>query len=972
MAIVIPIVSAWNPAGLNKAIADIKRAKTGMDKFAAGAQGIGTQMTQIGTNLTTKVSLPLALVGASAVRVAAEFEVSMAQVAVATDTPVAGLTNLSDLAKQLGADTIFSANEASAAMLELAKAGLKPAEIEAGALQNTLNLAAASGMGLSESAIVMAAGMNTFNLGAGDSVSIVDALAGAANASAADVADIAMALEQTGQQAVASGLSIQETTAALAAFADAGVRGSDAGTSFKTFLQRLNPVSGEAAKTMKALGIEFFDSAGNMKDLVGISAEVQKGFTGLSQEQRLASMQTIFGSDALRAANILFTEGAEGIQGYIDATNKSGAAQAMADARMSGTAGALEAMKGSIETASLALGEALAPVVRKVAGFIQELANKFAALDPKVQTGIASVGVFLTALGPLLMISGSMITSVGKVAAVFSTLSTAVAGAGGAMTIALGPIGLIIAAIVGVILILVALWRESEKFRDAVKSSFNAVKNAVVSAIDLIKSKLDENKVGIDNLKSAFKTLGDFLATYIIPLMTGNLVTTIKVVAWYIGYLIDAISFIINAFNAWLGMIKTVINFISNLITKFDDAANSGEGFAGRVAKAIKVLFPPISLLLTVINKVKRALGGTADDAVKFIDATALAATRADDKLSIVDKTTLKLGKDSIKASTDIKELGVELSNTAGKGTKAAKVNDVIKNSLQALNEEFKKQNSVLQSANDAYDNFKNGIKNTITSILDFGAAQSAATDSLGRKSFLSVLQDQANLASSFSSKIQNLIAMGLSETALGKVLAAGADAGSKIADEIIAGGSTVVNQVNSLVDATDSVAQQLADQMPNEFLKAGIAAGEALVAGIKSVIAAAGFAINTEGIVVNQAGIDQVNKAIEKAKGKKSSKGAKITDKERKKIMDLADSLGVEIPAFAKGGIVTGPTIGLVGEAGPEAIIPLTGMNANMGATYNINVTAGMGADGAVIGREIVDAIKRYERVSGPVFASA
>jgi TP901 family phage tail tape measure protein len=113
-------------------------------------------------------------------------------------------------------------------------------------------------------------------------VSIVDALAGAANASAADVSDIALALQQTGQQAVASGLTIQETTAALAAFADAGVRGSDAGTSFKTFLQRLNPVSGEAASTMKQLGIEFFDSSGNMKDLAGIAGEVEKGFTGLN------------------------------------------------------------------------------------------------------------------------------------------------------------------------------------------------------------------------------------------------------------------------------------------------------------------------------------------------------------------------------------------------------------------------------------------------------------------------------------------------------------------------------------------------------------------------------------------------------------------------------------------------------------------------------------------------------------------
>jgi hypothetical protein len=86
-----------------------------------------------------------------------------------------------------------------------------------------------------------------------------------------------------------------------------------------------------------------------------------------------------------------------------------------------------------------------------------------------------------------------------------------------------------------------------------------------------------------------------------------------------------------------------------------------------------------------------------------------------------------------------------------------------------------------------------------------------------------------------------------------------------------------------------------------------------------------------------------------------------------------LAASLGVEVPAFAKGGIVTGPTLALIGEAGPEAVVPLSGRNAGgLGSQITINVNAGMGADGASIGRDIVDAIKRYERTSGPVFASA
>ena len=73
---------------------------------------------------------------------------------------------------------------------------------------------------------------------------------------------------------------------------------------------------------------------------------------------------------------------------------------------------------------------------------------------------------------------------------------------------------------------------------------------------------------------------------------------------------------------------------------------------------------------------------------------------------------------------------------------------------------------------------------------------------------------------------------------------------------------------------------------------------------------------------------------------------------------------------ALADGGIVTGPMNALIGEAGPEAVIPLDKLP--MGNTYNINVNAGMGTNGAQVGEQIVTAIKRYERTSGPVFASA
>jgi hypothetical protein len=277
------------------------------------------------------------------------------------------------------------------------------------------------------------------------------------------------------------------------------------------------------------------------------------------------------------------------------------------------------------------------------------------------------------------------------------------------------------------------------------------------------------------------------------------------------------------------------------------------------------------------------------------------------------------------------------------------------------------RNNDILAKAKDAYNSFKSGITSVIKGIIDFGSAATAETGT-----FLENLVAQAAKAQDFGTKVKQLLGMGLSETAISQVLAAGADAGTKIADEIIAGGATIVDQINTLVSATASVAEELGTSAATQFYQAGITAGQALVDGVRAAIAAAGFVINLDGSLTNQRAIDQVNAAVAKAKTGKTKKARKVSKKERTAIENLASSLGVEVPAFAKGGIVTRPTLALIGEAGPEAVVPLSGRNAGMGNTYNITINAGMGTNGAQVGREIVDAIKKFEKTSGPVFASA
>ena len=375
---------------------------------------MGTKMRATGRAMSTYLTLPLVGVGFMAIKTAAAFDKSIAQVGIATGLGGRRLEEMRAVAIKFGKDTIFSANEAAEAMLELSKAGISAAQIKAGALAATLDLAAAGGQDLATSAVQIGAAMNTFNISAGKSRVIADALAGGANRSSANLSDLALSLQQAGQQAVASRLSLFETVGVLAAFADQGIRGSDAGTSLKVFLQRLNPVTIKAEEQMNKLGISFFDSNGRMKDMMGIAAELKSGLSGLNQKARLHAMQVMFGTDAMRAANIVYSLGSKELAGYIAATKRKGEAERMANAQMEGLPGALERLRGSLETAALKAGEAATPAIIGLAGAIEGLADAFTTLPPETQTAIVAIAGVALAAGPTLWVLGAMATAVAK------------------------------------------------------------------------------------------------------------------------------------------------------------------------------------------------------------------------------------------------------------------------------------------------------------------------------------------------------------------------------------------------------------------------------------------------------------------------------------------------------------------------------------------------------------------------------
>lgn len=324
------------------------------------------EVSRLGTTFAL-TGAGMLLVAGKAVKTFSDFDKAMSRVAATGDDAKASLGQLRELAIKLGADTQFSAQEAADGIAELLKAGVQAKDVLGGGLAGALNLAAAGQMSVADAAETTAITMAQFNL-AGDQAShVADLLAAGSGKASGEVHHMAEALRQVGLVANQTGLSVEETTGTLAAFAKAGLIGSDSGTSLKTALQRLTPQSAEAQKEFDRLGISAYDSSGKFVGLANFAGQLQDKLGGLSPKARNAALNVMFGSDAVRAATELYKQGATGIQGWIDQVNDQGFAARKAAELTNNLAGDLERLGGSLDSAFIKSGSGANAVLRRLA-----------------------------------------------------------------------------------------------------------------------------------------------------------------------------------------------------------------------------------------------------------------------------------------------------------------------------------------------------------------------------------------------------------------------------------------------------------------------------------------------------------------------------------------------------------------------------------------------------------------------------
>lgn len=432
-------------AGITTAQASVRDFRGELDDMATKNKGRFNDLT----NTVGGAGLVLAGAFAYAAKAAADFDRQMSAVNAVTNGSAQELDRLRVAALAAGKDTQYSATEAAKAEEELAKAGISTADILGGALSGALSLAAAGSLNLAEAADISAKTMSVFGLGGKDVGHIADVLASAANKSATDVHELGAALNQGGLAANAAGMGLEETTGTLAAFADRALVGSDAGTSLKSMLMMLQAPTEKSAKLMKELGINAYDANGQFIGTAKLAGNLETALGGMTQEQRNSALATIFGADAMRAANVLYGLGEKGVREYVSAVNDQGAAAETARKKTDNLAGDIERLKGSVETLAIEAGSGANGGLRKLVQAADALVGVFSSMPGPVQTtltmlaGVGGVGLLAGAgllkaratasdlmqslrdMGP---VGEKAATSIGRVGRVAGTLSLAGVG----------------------------------------------------------------------------------------------------------------------------------------------------------------------------------------------------------------------------------------------------------------------------------------------------------------------------------------------------------------------------------------------------------------------------------------------------------------------------------------------------------------------------------------------------------------
>ena len=711
-----------------------------IDEAGKKIESFGDSVTHAGQAIMP-ASMAVAGLGAAAVKTAADFDAGMSKVAAISGATGDDLDALRDKAREMGAKTKFSASEAASAMEYMAMAGWKTEDM-LGGIEGIMNLAAASGEDLATTSDIVTDALTAFGLTAQDSAHFADILAAASSNANTNVAMMGETFKYCAPIAGALGFSAEDVAEAIGLMANAGIKSTQAGTALRTIM---NNLSGEVKITGAALGevtIATTNTDGSMRELSDILADCRGAFSLLSESEKAQAAEALVGKNAMSGFLALMNAGDADIEKLANSIDHcsatfvktvdgaiipmsqaleegidwieeyNGVSEQMAAVMQDNLGGQLTILKSQLEELAISFGEMLMPAIRAIVSKIQAFVAKLNGMSESQRKAVLTIGLIIAALGPLLVILGTVISKVGVAMQGFVKLATGVkklgvavkAGTGvfGKLGAALGGISGPVLAVIAAIAVLVAafkhLWDTNEEFRNAITAIWNTIVGKIQAFCQGIVDRLNALGFEFGSIVDVLKSLWDGLCQFLAPVFEA----AFSVVSTVLGSVLDVITGLLDVFiglftgnwsQLWNG-VKEIFSGVWDAITGlFDTALNLLKSLAEVVFGWFGTTWESVwtgikSFFETIWNGIVAFFSGIWNNIVSVVTAQINAV-----------KTVVTTVFTAIKTTTSTIWNGIK--------TAISTVVDGIKS----------KVSSAFESVKSTATNLFNGIKSTATSV---------------------------------------------------------------------------------------------------------------------------------------------------------------------------------------------------------------------------------------------------------------
>lgn len=589
------------------------------DKSATAEQklnGLSSAFKTTGGLLSRNVTLPIVGVGAAAVKTATDFEAGMSEVKAISGATGSEFDALREKAIEMGAKTKFSASDSADAFKYMAMAGWDASAMMDG-IAGVMDLAAASGEDLATTSDIVTDALTAFGLQASDSAHFADVLAQASSKSNTNVGLMGETFKYVAPVAGALGYSVEDTAVAIGLMANSGIKGSQAGTALRSTITRLAKPVGEAKDAVEQLGISITNADGTMKPLSQTMLELREKFAGLTEEQKAQYAAMLAGQEGMSGLLAIVNASDEDFQKLTDEINNSnGAAQDMADIMMDNTAGAIEQLKGALESAGILIGEQLTPYIRQLAEWITGLVEKFNNLSAEQQDQIVKWGLIFASVGPILLVMSRLIGVVSGVMGAFRLLGTTmtavktsidlvkagytglaiqmggipklVAGISTGFGGMLAPIMAIVAVVAVLIGAFVTLWKTNEDFRNKMTEIWNSIKTSIDNFFDGVVERINALGFDFENITEVIKTVWFALCDVLAPVFEGVFNTIAIILDGVFNQILSVMDIFIGLFTGnWEQLGEGVKGVVSGIVETFANLGSNILGVIGDIGAEI-------------------------------------------------------------------------------------------------------------------------------------------------------------------------------------------------------------------------------------------------------------------------------------------------------------------------------------------------------------------------------------------------